>query len=460
MATKISCVLSENGALSLSTVSIDSANSTVRDLKHTVCAAGSPDSNNLDADKLLLIRTYQGDVGGLTTFNIKKLKEALNTTTFGNIPELTTDQCNNSCKFSPTPGVCLTFDGLTFKVMNSREKLSFFTASLPDDLHHVLVLIPPKPLVHLKDYVNETDSSKSKRKTPVVVAKPSDDDISVLYSLISTTHLEKDGFFAKGISLAQPESDFANIPPFTWPTPTNNDFSESNESYLAYIRDVITPIDAYKNLSVLLSPDENLLDLNLTYHWRGCPDVIVAPRASASCPRNQLGLLFILKPDLLTSENIVQACAQVAAANLLFGNDSAPSPVGVLTDLKDGWILIWMEGTDKCIHYAEYEFDLITGDLEKLKRDTAVFYIQRHLHELNSIMHPFNRDQKKRKQPDVRDSVGFGKRVGKLKLKRQVTENDRMADLYDEMTAEEIESYEMRKALLLLEQSFMPRLSK
>ncbi|ORY37260.1 hypothetical protein BCR33DRAFT_683173 [Rhizoclosmatium globosum] len=48
--------------------------------------------------------------------------------------------------FRLAPGACLSRgDGLTFKVMNSMKKVAFFTSSLPEELYHVLVLIPTKP---------------------------------------------------------------------------------------------------------------------------------------------------------------------------------------------------------------------------------------------------------------------------------------------------------------------------
>lgn len=62
-----------------------------------------------------------------------------------------------------------------------------------------------------------------------------------------------------------------------------------------------------------------------------------------------------LKPNEITEDNLAQAISQVIAANILSTKqDDFPPPVGVLTDLMDQWILIWI-GKNGSITYSQKE---------------------------------------------------------------------------------------------------------
>lgn len=62
-----------------------------------------------------------------------------------------------------------------------------------------------------------------------------------------------------------------------------------------------------------------------------------------------------LKPKKITDDNLAQAISQVIAAYILFADkDEYPPPVGVLTDLMDQWILIWIDKGGR-IRHATHE---------------------------------------------------------------------------------------------------------
>jgi hypothetical protein len=62
-----------------------------------------------------------------------------------------------------------------------------------------------------------------------------------------------------------------------------------------------------------------------------------------------------LKPNEIIEDNLAQAISQVIAASILSTReDDFPPPVGVLTDLMDQWVLIWI-GKDGSIIYSEKE---------------------------------------------------------------------------------------------------------
>ncbi|KAJ3008541.1 UNVERIFIED_CONTAM: hypothetical protein HDU68_003046 [Siphonaria sp. JEL0065] len=112
--------------------------------------AGDPDAirtkkslepDYLGADKLTLVRICKEDVGGLTMDDLERSQDFFKFEAYPNSPERTKDGVS---KFRAAPGACLMREGLTFKVMNSMDQVSVFTASLPDELYHVLVLVPNK----------------------------------------------------------------------------------------------------------------------------------------------------------------------------------------------------------------------------------------------------------------------------------------------------------------------------
>ncbi|KAJ3249808.1 hypothetical protein HDU77_007416 [Chytriomyces hyalinus] len=126
MTTKIFCVLSNSDNLTGFHVDFDVSLS-VGDLKDAIHKmkdiAGSAE--------LTLVRICKGDVGGLTKDELERSLDLFKLEVFSKSRERRED----------IAGACLTRDGFTFKVMNLMEQVSLFTASLPANLYHVLVLV-------------------------------------------------------------------------------------------------------------------------------------------------------------------------------------------------------------------------------------------------------------------------------------------------------------------------------
>ncbi|KAJ3190633.1 hypothetical protein HDU82_003882, partial [Entophlyctis luteolus] len=138
MTAKIFCALSSDTNLTGFHVDFD-VSLTVSDLKDAIRAKKMQDLGHLDADKLTLVRIWNGDVGGLTQRELNQSKEFLSLKTYGDGPEYGDDTVS---PLRTAPGACKAKYGFTFKIMNSMKKVSFFFASLPEELFHVLVLVP------------------------------------------------------------------------------------------------------------------------------------------------------------------------------------------------------------------------------------------------------------------------------------------------------------------------------
>ncbi|KAJ3196378.1 hypothetical protein HDU82_001806 [Entophlyctis luteolus] len=130
MTAKVFCALSSDTNLTGFHVDFD-VSLTVSDLKDAIRAKKMQDLGHLDADKLTLVRIWKGDVGGLTKRELKQSKEFLSLTAYGDDPEDGDD-------------VVSPLRTARELVMNSMKKVSLFVASLPEELYHVLVLVPNK----------------------------------------------------------------------------------------------------------------------------------------------------------------------------------------------------------------------------------------------------------------------------------------------------------------------------
>ncbi|KAJ3371486.1 hypothetical protein HDU84_001276, partial [Entophlyctis sp. JEL0112] len=139
MTAKIFCVLSSDINLTAFHVDFD-VSLTVSDLKDSIRA----EKEIPGSVELTLVRIWNADFGGLTKRELKQSREFLSLRAYGNDPE---DGDDAVSPLQTSPGVCQVKDGLSFKVMNSMEQVSVFTASLPAKLYHVLVLIPNKEKV-------------------------------------------------------------------------------------------------------------------------------------------------------------------------------------------------------------------------------------------------------------------------------------------------------------------------
>ncbi|KAJ3064589.1 hypothetical protein HDU99_004421, partial [Rhizoclosmatium hyalinum] len=140
---KIFCVLSNDTNLTGFPVDIDESLN-VGDLKDAIYAKKISHLANFDAADLTLVRICK-DVGGVTKGELKQCKEAMNIAYYQNAPEepdvVETDAVDIG-SFSAAPGDCKIVNGLIFKVMTSWKKISTYTETLPEELYHLLVVIP------------------------------------------------------------------------------------------------------------------------------------------------------------------------------------------------------------------------------------------------------------------------------------------------------------------------------
>jgi hypothetical protein len=153
-----------------------------------------------------------------------------------------------------------------------------------------------------------------------------------------------------------------------------------------------------------------------------------------------LSMVFEMKPNEISSNNLAQAIGYVIAANSLFDVPGRPSPVGVLSDFIDQWYLIWI-GKDGEVLYAGMEEDS-NGNEKPLTRVTALYYIQKHLVNYNKLLN----DEKSTKRKAENIGWAFdGFEAGSLKKERVMIAEDNMRDLLE--TDEEIAMYDMNKRM-------------
>ncbi|KAI9327218.1 hypothetical protein BDR26DRAFT_940618 [Obelidium mucronatum] len=203
MSLKLWCVLSKDNTLALCEVAIDPTAS-VSSLKKAIHAEwASRLLKDVNAADLTLVRVCKAVLGGMTKKELKQSKEALSLTSYGDDPE-DPDVDDDVSVFNDAPGVCLKKDAFLFKVMNSMTKVSCFAGSLPDDLCHVLVLMPtssvetvspaftfknsisvPMTAEGLWDWVHESpaNSSENISGSEIVSQDNINKDISVLFPL-------------------------------------------------------------------------------------------------------------------------------------------------------------------------------------------------------------------------------------------------------------------------------------
>ncbi|KAI8828327.1 hypothetical protein BJ741DRAFT_713646 [Chytriomyces cf. hyalinus JEL632] len=135
---QVRCVLANHPDLPAFHVTIDSIASVAR-LKKVIRAEKIKDLGHVDACKLTLVRIFKTNEGTLTKNDLQKWQEPLSKASYGNDPENATDDVSI---FHRTRGACLEKNKMFFKVMNSKKKTRFYMNATPDEMYHVLVLLP------------------------------------------------------------------------------------------------------------------------------------------------------------------------------------------------------------------------------------------------------------------------------------------------------------------------------
>jgi hypothetical protein len=264
---------------------------------------------------------------------------------------------------------------------------------------------------------------------------------TVQISKLTIDKLEKDGYVCEAKSVPTPSELGLEIPAkFTWPVPDKEQDKQNTDSYVEYLKKITSN---FNQLQVTKSIEAPNLDTTVgvnPHHLNGKADIYILPAVCQRIGRNQLVMVFEMKPNAITSNNVAQAMGYVIASNSLFDIPGRPSPVGVLSDFNDQWVLIWI-GRDSEICYAEKEMDS-EGNLKSLTRETALYYIRKHLQNYNQLL----QDEVKRKRRAENFAWAFdGFEAGTLKKQRFAEPEDNMRDMLE--TNEELALYDMRRRL-------------
>jgi hypothetical protein len=264
---------------------------------------------------------------------------------------------------------------------------------------------------------------------------------TVAISALDIETIEEDGYVCEAKAVDTPTKiDFAIPGKFQWPVPDKESDISNTDAYLKYLEEIAREFDKLKVEKSIESPHLNTTVGINPHHLNGKADIYVMPSACQFISRNQLAMVFEMKPKKITSNNVAQSIGYVIAANSLFDIPGRPSPVGVLSDFIDQWVLIWI-GADSEICYAAREKDS-DGKEKDLTRETAIYYIRKHLNYYNQLL--LNEGKLKRKA-DVFNLVFDGFEAGVLKKYRVSQAEDNMRDLLE--TDEEVALYNMRQRL-------------
>ena len=276
--------------------------------------------------------------------------------------------------------------------------------------------------------------------------------VTIAISTLDLKTLEGDGVKTEAITLPFVETPI-DYPKFKWINSGKEDTQENKDAYLNYVCDILKE---FKSIQVELAP-RNLLDCDsgLPHHLRGTTDLIAYPLNAALCKRNNLAMVFELKPNLFVDNNIAQTIGEVIAANALSHTDgSYPSPVGVLTDLMDQWCLIWIS-KNGTISYASTMSS--NEDVANLDRKTALFYIKKHIELCNKlVIAKFSRKRKLNLDETFRENINlaFGEfNSSYWKRGLEVVPSENMEDFYDTMDDRDIERHRLNSALRIFSNS-------
>ncbi|RQM25001.1 hypothetical protein B5M09_010161 [Aphanomyces astaci] len=180
----------------------------------------------------------------------------------------------------------------------------------------------------------------------------------------------------------------------------------------------------------------------------GAPDLYVVPRGCAfnMCGRTEVVMVIELKKhDTLSDANIAQTAGYLLAAHTLFDKQAyRPTPVAVLTNLRDEWHLFWVDRN------GEVCMMTMDSNLQILTRETAWQYIRKHCEYVNSVF----REELAAGGPIVDDLQAlklfpaFGDTntmAGQVKKFAPLEYEDNMVDVLE--TEEEVLLYQMSKRL-------------
>ncbi|RHZ03564.1 hypothetical protein DYB37_006581 [Aphanomyces astaci] len=277
--------------------------------------------------------------------------------------------------------------------------------------------------------------------------KRNEDESSMSISRLSLPKIAQLGYSTKGWTLPPVDGvPRQSIPDFEWIDGVNESDSRNVQrykDYVAYMLQDFVPLMVSTTVRFGLSTPVGESRHRLT----GAPDLYVVPSVCAdTCARTEVVMVIELrKHDTLSDANIAQTVGYLIAAHTLFDKQAyRPTPVGVLTNLHDEWLLCWVDPNGEvCMMTRD-------SDLQKLTRETAWQYIRKHCEYVSSVLRqelaagaPVLDDLQALKLfpvfGDTNTMAGQAKKFAPLEYE------DNMADVLE--TEEEVLLYQMSKRL-------------
>ena len=267
---------------------------------------------------------------------------------------------------------------------------------------------------------------------------------TIQISKLTIDKLEKDGFTLLATSVNSiNDSDYQiadRFHKFQWPVKNNEKDKRNKDAYLEYLTAFAESFNSLQVKISIESPHLNTVVGIDPHHLNGEADLYVMPTDCRVICRTQLAMVFEMKPNDISSNNLAQAIGYVIAANSLFNTPGRPSPVGVLSDFIDQWYLIWI-GNEGEVFHAGMERDLELNQ-KPLTRLTALYYVQKHLEHYNQLL---KSEVTKKRRAEHFGWAFDGFESGSLKKQKMAVAEDNMRDLLE--TDEEIAIYDMNKRL-------------
>ncbi|ETV81106.1 hypothetical protein H257_05709 [Aphanomyces astaci] len=137
-----------------------------------------------------------------------------------------------------------------------------------------------------------------------------------------------------------------NIPDFEWIDGVNENDSRNVQMYKEYVALMLQDfVQLVVSTTVRLGFSTPVGESRR--RLTGAPDLYVVPRGCAfnMCGRTEVVMVIELKKhDTLSDANIAQTAGYLLAAHTLFDKQAyRPTPVAVLTNLRDEWHLFWVD---------------------------------------------------------------------------------------------------------------------
>ncbi|KAJ3296601.1 hypothetical protein HDU79_006224 [Rhizoclosmatium sp. JEL0117] len=274
-----------------------------------------------------------------------------------------------------------------------------------------------------------------------MISKYLQKDETVQISRLKIEIIERAGFVCEAIALDSVDTlDFELPAVFDWPLPDNESDPINKDAYFTYLKRFLEDIQSVQVKKSIESPYLSTIVGAFSQHLTGNADLYIVPSACRLINRNQIAMVLKLNSQPFVPEDLVEAIGYTLASNSLFDISGRPPPVGILTDFRNQWILIWI-GPGGVIRYAETEVDT-SGETKELTRQTALHHIRMHVKAYDALL---KAERVTKRKAEAVQLVFDGLEAGFMKKQRVEVAEDNMVDLLD--TEEEVHMYEISKRM-------------